>query len=333
MDDLQTSFNRYRAEAEKLRSAAESISELLKGISQSAGVLSTVDARAKDVSSFVKKAMTKPGYRDDAWNKTTDKVGARVITDTLSDRERVLNAILDSNVSILKVENKRDLAKPSELFYPGVHLQVVIPDFVFSNGDQIECEVQLRTKAEDLWSVPSHKLIYKGVVTPAKETVRRVWRLSALTEIFDEEVERAMNEVLAFPEYDQAHLLSIAESFYLIFVPSLGDRDLSLEVLLEISGVFPQRAQFDHFREQITDFVKTHSARITSIYKQYGETSEFASISKYWLFTQPESILIFEAIENRPMLMRDVAVVSNFEYAFEPLFEVWGVPFATPTSN
>ena len=111
----------------------------------------------------------------------------------------------------------------TELHYPGVHAQVTVPGAQTADGKPIEAELQLRTKSQDLWAVVSHKLDYKGAITPAKQTRRRILRLSVLAEMFDQEVGIAMNELAADPAYVNARYLQVAEAEYLRFVGEPGN--------------------------------------------------------------------------------------------------------------
>lgn len=331
MSSLEESLKRYQQELPIFIEAANLMAKELEDICRRAGVLAVVSAREKTVSSFVKKALAKSGYKDDAWNMTTDKVGARIIVETLSDRDRIIQAITTSALRVSDPIDKEEEARPNENFYPGIHLQSVVPGVQLSDGGEIECEIQVRTKAQDLWSVPSHKLIYKGIVTPAPHTARRIWRLQTLTALFDEEVHRAIEEVSAKPGFEQFTLISIAEDCYYTFVPVPGDRDLSYEILLEIGETLVPDHDFEGYRSTINEFAKVEHARLSDIYMKFGESSKFADDPRYWLFTQPESILIFEGLHRRPDAIRDGTMNSEFGDVFEPLFRAWGITFREPS--
>lgn len=329
MNNLETTFLRFKEERPIFVECASIVSSELQKICQSLGMLARIEVRAKEISSFVKKVMTDEKYQTDPWKTITDKVGARVIVDTRADKQRMLEGLQASSLSVFDIEDKAVGKDPHLLYYSGIHMQSIVPGAKTSDDQPIECEIQLKTKAEDLWSARSHELLYKCTVKAPDHTQRRVWRLSALTEIFDEEVDRAMNEILTTPGYDQGRLLTIAESFYYTLVPILGVADLSLEVLLEFEAALPHGEELILYEERVKVFVATNRDRIEKIYEQYGASSEFATNSKYWMFTQPESVLILESISTKPMLAQDAARSSAFAYAFEPLFTAWGTPFST----
>jgi putative GTP pyrophosphokinase len=302
---LQEAIDRYRDELPAFVEAARAMTGKLEEICKQAGVIATVSAREKDLGSFAKKIMTKADYASDPWGMTTDKVGARVITQTLRDRSSVLEALQGSELQILWVDDKQKSVKADELYYPGIHVQVVVPDVRTGDGAPIECEVQLRTKAQDLWSVPSHTLLYKGVVKPPAETARRIWRLSTLVELFDEEVERAMSEVLNTPDYAEAYLLAVAEPRFYTFVQREGYRDLSIEVLHELTDVFPAADERAAYGDTLGEFAEREHNRLSQLYRDYGPGSPFEGEGRYWLFSQPESLLLLERIASSAVVDRD----------------------------
>lgn len=322
MTAAEDARKRYLAERERFAAAAAAMKELLTGVCQRAGVLARIEAREKTPASFVKKIHQK-GY-EEPWAQMTDKVGARVIAETRTDLSKIIVELRRTEaLTILTEEDKRATADPGTLFYPGVHMQVVVPDRRTAQDEPIECEVQLRTKAEDLWSVPSHKLLYKAPVEPSREAARRVWRLSVLVEMFDEEVERAMTEAAASPGYRDAVLARIAESLYFTFVSEPGEELLTLDVV-EIVGRALAQDERDDYERLLSTFVESHRSKLTRIYADYGCYSAFAEEADYWLFTQPESLIVFERIENRPMLLREVTQDTEIAYAITPLFQAWG---------
>src|SRR5205807_1493143 len=72
---------RYVADYHHFEVAAAQMEGLLQRVCSDAGVRAEVNARAKTISSFVKKMHVRE--YEDPWKETTDKVGARVIVETL----------------------------------------------------------------------------------------------------------------------------------------------------------------------------------------------------------------------------------------------------------
>jgi ppGpp synthetase/RelA/SpoT-type nucleotidyltranferase len=320
---------RYVAEFSAFSAAAGSISDCLEQVARLAGVHAAIDAREKTVSSFIKKLHVKGASYSDPWRDVTDKLGARVIVETLGDLAKV-RAIFEDvarcPVHVLRIEDKSEEADEAILFYPGVHIQVEVPGVTTSDGESIECEIQLRTKAQDLWSVPSHKLIYKPVLDPESETKRRILRLSVLVEIFDEEVERAMTEVASMPGYAEARLLAAAESHYFTFVGEPGEHELSLEVLGHLSVVIRDR-KIEDYPAALDEFVATHREKLALAYEQFGPYSDSASEGAYWLVSQPESIIVWHLIETAPMHLASIISGTDLVETVRQLYAIWGSAF------
>ncbi|MFJ8002513.1 hypothetical protein ACIQ7D_36315 [Streptomyces sp. NPDC096310] len=133
------------------------------------------------------------------------------------------------------VEDDRDTPGDEDrLRYPRLHVQAVMvggeedPD-----GNPYDCEIQLRTEAVDLWSRMSHKLLYKPGVTPPPDVRRSLYRLIALVELFDLEVERGVEAMAQHPDLARSnhHLLNTAEQIYRTFTDHPYSTDLSHEVI------------------------------------------------------------------------------------------------------
>jgi putative GTP pyrophosphokinase len=315
---------RYLAEYENFEAAGISLEESLKTLVARLGVRAHVEVRAKTVGSFVKKIHI--DHYVDPWTEITDKLGGRIIVKTLDDLETVREAFeLDPPpLPVLLVEDKSAKANVGTLFYPGVHVQVQVPGARTSDGQTIECEVQIRTKAQDLWSVPSHELVYKGLVTPPRHTQRRILRLSVLTEMFDEEVRLAMREIAADPSYRLAVLLRASEALYLTFVAEPGEDELSLEVLRIIEPALPRYGP--GYGSELKAFVDANRSKLASTFTAYGVYSAFASQYAYWLFSQPESLIVFERITSAPQALAAAVCDSEIQDAVRHLFAAWGAP-------
>lgn len=314
---------KYLFEYEHFEKAGQTMEAALTALLMSLGVRGQVEVRAKTVGSFVKKIHI--NHYTDAWLEITDKLGGRVIVKTLDDLAKVRAAFEaeDPRFPVLWIEDKSEKADVGTLFYPGVHVQVKVPGSVTSDGEVIACELQIRTKAQDLWSVPSHELVYKGLIKPPKQTRRRILRLSVLTEMFDEEVRLAMQEVAADPSYELAVLLRASEALYLSFVAEPGEDELSLEVLRIISPALPPAEP--EYMGLLTAFVKANKHKLSELFATYGVYSDFASQYAYWLFSQPESLIVLERASSAPQALAEAVEESEIKDAVKHLFAAWGV--------
>lgn len=316
---------RFVAEHQTFKDAAVALRDYLENLCQTLGVLAVVEAREKGIGSFVKKIYLNKYTRP--WEEVTDKVGGRIIVGTLRDLQKVREALEGDAAAELEardVVDKSEQAAEDKLHYPGIHAQVTVPGVRTTDGQPIEAELQLRTKGQDLWAVVSHKLDYKGAITPAKHTRRRILRLSVLPEMFDEEVSAAMNELAADPAYVSARYLQLAEAHYLRFVGVPGNDLLSLEVIETILPAIAHGRESDAYDRCLADFVIRHHEKLHDIYARYGTFTEWAQESNYWLFSQPESTIVFHLINSRPFALADSVRGTELHTVIARLFAAWG---------
>lgn len=281
--------------------------------------------RAKEISSFVKKLRK---YGDDCWDKTTDKVGAQIVLHTLSE-VRHLREVLEGGAEGLGYIETTDKSMytgdPRALRYTGVHVQIQLPDVSTSDDLPVECEIQLRTQAQDVWAYLEHGLIYKPLIDPSPAIARKIARLSVLVEMFDEEVDTVITELEQDPRYGSALLLHEAERWFLTFVSEPGERDLSLEVLDQIR---PSIDVVDavSYGPTLASFVAEHRTQIEDALRDYGSGSDYEGDFTYFLFSQPEALIIWERVESKPLALARTVRNTELEPAVEALADVWGRP-------
>lgn len=316
---------RFIDEHETFKDAAASLSLYLEDLCRSLRVSGIVEAREKGIGSFVKKIYI--NHYDRPWEEITDKVGARIIVGNLQDVQKIRDALEGGAAAELQardIVDKSETAAEDTLHYPGVHAQVTVPGVHTKDGEAIEAELQLRTRGQDLWAVVSHKLDYKGAITPAKQTRRRILRLSVLTEMFDQEVSTAMDELAADPAYVNARYLQLAEAEYLRFVGEPGSDLLSLEVIGAILPAMEEQQDSDGYGEELRDFVERNADKLQQIYSNYGALTEWAEQPAYWLFSQPESTIVFHLIETRPVALANSVWGTELHTVTDRLFAAWG---------
>lgn len=200
------------------------------------GIHARHECRAKDIDSLIKKAYRK-GYT--ALEDLTDLAGARVIVSNRDDIENICS-IIEAGMEVVGREDKNQSLGASQLGYRGVHLQIRVPETEPKIGG-FQCEIQVRTRAEHLWSDYSHELLYKSDAPLPAEHQRAFNRLAALIEIFDDEVVRTMNYLDTLPkgaEYTWARLL---ESMFLDVGESAFDRELTMSTVQVLHGILAQR--------------------------------------------------------------------------------------------
>ncbi|PWJ51817.1 hypothetical protein SAMN06264364_12096 [Quadrisphaera granulorum] len=291
--NLNEALERYTAERPRFQRAAEQVRVRLEHLAAENGLSCRVSAREKDPQGYMIKVVTK-GYAD-AWGEVTDKAGARVIFDRPShvdDFTKIIDE--DPELAVIRIEDKREITDPERLAYSGVHIQVAV---TADDGasEAIECEVQLRTAAQDIWSILSHKLLYKPIVELPREQQHAIYRLVALIELFDMEVERVMDALPQQPGYEYSEVLREVESDFLRLTESLSFRRLSIYILDSLQGVIPSD---DSYVTKVREYVAANEESLRSIYSDYGPHSDMSSSPDYALFGQAESLMLLERLDN-----------------------------------
>lgn len=315
---------RYIDEYPTFEHAAEVLKEQLQKVLQGEGIpYAHIKVRPKEISSFVKKLRK---YGDDCWEKTTDKVGAQLVVHTLDAVQR-LYLVLKAGVEGLEYVDETDKSAanrdPKVFGYSGLHLQMRFLDVTASGGEPIECEIQLRTQTQDAWAYLEHGLVYKPVIDPSPKVARKIERLSVLVEIFDEEVESMISEIRRDPRYDSALLLHEAERWFLTFVTEPGEQELSLEVIDQVKSTISGSEPTD-YAEILEAFVAQHRTQIEDALREYGAGSPYEGEFNYVLFTQPESLIIWERIQNARLALTREVRGSEIEPAVAALADIWG---------
>jgi hypothetical protein len=131
-------------------------------------------------------------------------------------------------------------------------------------------------------------------------------------------------EIAADPSYRLAVLLRASEALYLTFVAEPGEDELSLQVLRIIEPALPRYGP--GYGSELKAFVDANRSKLASTFTAYGVYSAFASQDAYWLFSQPESLIVFERITSAPQALAAAVCDSEIQDAVRHLFAAWGAP-------
>jgi ppGpp synthetase/RelA/SpoT-type nucleotidyltranferase len=188
-DKYRAHWRLYDAFSERLRSLLE---ELLKA----AGIVAVqVDARAKDVESFIDKLEKKPGRYENPLVDITDLAGVRVIVYYASDVERV-DALIEREF-LIDADNswkRTPTADPDRFGYRSDHYVVSCSESRSRLGEwspyqDLKAEIQVRTVLQHAWAAIDHRLSYKRSSEIPTELKRQLFRISALLEVADDQFE------------------------------------------------------------------------------------------------------------------------------------------------
>ena len=217
--DLRGLGERYEHERPAYEALAKDVAERLKEAARGSGLNCTCYGRAKDVSRLLKKALLK-GYSS-PYEQILDKAGARILVaspEELPKAEEVIRA----NFTVEKYEDKSNQIPADQLGYQGIHFDVRLPNELIEtisgkawNLADLSCEIQLQTRAQNLWNDVSHSLLYKPSREAPEAIQRRIYRLVALMQIFDDEVAATRQAISNLPGSESAAMIDHLESHYL----------------------------------------------------------------------------------------------------------------------
>jgi len=320
MSELDSLRERYITERPRYIELAGCVSRLLEAETRRRGLTCTVEGRAKEVASLVKKALRKSYVSP--WDEIQDKAGVRVVTvyqRTIADVEDIIRELFE----VHEYEDKRLELEPDKLDYLGVHFEVTVPARHL-DGDpgglrDLVCEIQLHTRAQNLWATVSHELIYKAAQTPPVEVKRSIYRLMALLELFDEEVARGWEHVMAQPGFQEARIIADLESQFYSLTARSWDPQLSRHVV-EILRPLLGSTEVEEYRARLSTFVEHNRSKLEAIFADYQDDDRNP------LLSQPESLLVFERLEHDRFQLAELWVEHLPESLLRSLSEIWGTP-------
>jgi ppGpp synthetase/RelA/SpoT-type nucleotidyltranferase len=313
--------SRWIAERPMYEAFARCVRDQIKGLARQRGIVCSVDCRAKEVDSLLKKQLIKK-YAS-PWEQIVDKAGVRIIlpyADTVPDAQRIVEQAFDAT----QPDNKAESLGLNLLGYLGIHYEVKLreegidPDLDQYRG--MIAEVQIHTRAQNVWAEVSHSLSYKTPQVLPADTQRLIYLLEALMEVFDREVTLVRRHILTLPGREENMMLAELEKHYFYFSTRTFDPELSLCVVTCIKPLFQtdEPAGLGHRMDQ---FVDANRDKLTDLFSKYADDNR----SNLLLF-QPESLLIFERLEwDHHRLMAAWESVLPIEL-LEGLAVIWGRP-------
>jgi ppGpp synthetase/RelA/SpoT-type nucleotidyltranferase len=316
----------YADERDKYKRLGELIAARLEDDLKALHMEVIVQTRAKDVLSFVKKALRK-GYADPL-AEIGDKAGVRVIVHYAEDVPRV-EEVVGQSCEILERESKLDALDFDEFGYLGVHLAVNPKPEVLDAGDadlaDLKAEIQIHTKAQSAWAVVSHDLLYKTPLEIPSDLKRTIVRLVALVELFDNEVARFQQQLRDHPDFTEMQVLEPLDDLLIEFTDRRPDRALSAMVvpaLVRLHGGTPEEVVNDFVRP----FVEEHREQLGEIYDQYADDYRATP-----LLYQPEALLVFASLERDPYQLREAWPSDQLPVdLLDGMAAIWGIDLEEP---
>ncbi len=214
---------------ERYISYASFLNDVLTLACEKYAPLSIVQTRAKTVPSFAEKAIRKLPQSEqlktftsaklwkkyfDPVNEFTDLCGARVITQTQQEVDRVCHFIQDSfEIDWDNSEDKRGGLRSDQFGYLSVHYIVQLGDwetlmgiFPHSKIGRIKAEIQVRTLLQHAWADISHDNLYKHQFQVPGHWQRDMARLAAVLEAADKEFTQFVDNLHTFAGNYRAYM-------------------------------------------------------------------------------------------------------------------------------
>ena len=310
--------NLYLAEYPKYKDFAKIVERRITEITRAKALKCDVFGRGKEVASLLKKALN--SKYEDPYTEIKDKAGVRVVAYYPWAVADICRLVEDSFM-VVSSEDKRAGQALQHFDYKGIHYEIKYVDAPPEYRDLV-CEVQILTRAESLWADTSHLLSYKPAQDPPDHIRRSIYRLAALVELFDSEIERAYNALRSDPGFREAELLHVLESHFYRFTTSEYNRELSIETLSTLEKIMDSDL-LDFFDSAMAQFVDRNEDKLREVYEMYKD-DPYAN-PFIW---QPEVLLIFLQLQMAPVTLAQVWEDILPMELLSSLANVWGVPMA-----
>jgi ppGpp synthetase/RelA/SpoT-type nucleotidyltranferase len=297
---------------------ATHVSDLLAREAKRRGMYCRVEARAKDVKSFLKKAILKK-YSDPV-SQMGDKVGARLAVPSL-DLIPGCRSIVEHLFGIIGEEDK-GVSLGSETFgYQGVHYEVRLrPEHLIDEHAalaDLTFELQVATFAQRVWADLAHPLTYKPDQDPPPQVRRSLHRLAAVLEIVDDEFARAKAVISDLEGFEEYQLLGELERHFYRFAARTYNRELSLEILGGLKSILGT-TNVAELSAPISSFLERNEAKVEELFVSY------ANDDRYPLLFQPEALLVFWRLECDPYTLKDAWQKFLPDELLDELGFIWG---------
>ncbi|MCC6444118.1 MAG: RelA/SpoT domain-containing protein [Armatimonadetes bacterium] len=311
MIDLEAFRTRWINERPNYEKLVSEVRHIIDQETKQRGIICSISGRPKEIGSFLNKIILK-NYT--SWEQITDKAGVRIVV-TYAFSTTEVEEIIWENFTVHYYDNKAQNIEADRLGYQGIHFDISMKVGEFVG---MPCEIQLQTRAQNLWSDISHPY-YKPPIPVPPAIMRRVNRLEVLMELFDKEVSECYNDMMMADGYEEAYMLSRLEKNFYKLTARDYDKDLSLWIVSQLKLLYAPSDQKTYDRI-IDTFVAQKEAILTRIFTNYYTDSRCNP-----LLFQPESLLIFERLEcDRFRLTEEWSKILPIELLVS-FADIWGV--------
>lgn len=318
MADLEAARQRWITERGEYDRFANAVAEILRRDLQKVGVWAEVDARAKEIHSFIRKLITKPHH---TYESIGDKAGVRIVARYKSELDKI-ESVVRQRFECSKTDDKASSLNVDQVGYLSLHLHVQLRSddplrARFSLGD-LTAELQIRTLAQHLWSEMSHDTFYKNDETlsplPAR-LKRRIFLLSGVVEVADDEFDRLNTELPANPEIV---LLKALERHYFRLTTRRGDPEMSLPVIKLLAPLYELEPQ--QVVAHLDEFLESRSGVLHHVYDHVADSQDLGA----FIF-QPEALMIYDLLESDQATLKEMWTTQFPERELERIAIAFGI--------
>jgi ppGpp synthetase/RelA/SpoT-type nucleotidyltranferase len=277
--------------------------------------------RAKEIDSLLKKLIRKP---DKTYETMTDKAGIRVVVKFNNELDDV-GIFIEQRFNDHKKDDKRIGLKIDQVGYQGIHYDIKLNDHEAEGTEfaGIWAEIQVRTLAQHLWSDMSHELGYKPELKIPDAMLRRLFRLSALVELADDEFLRLRDAIQEMPGFDTYKILGLLEAQFYRFAATEYDKELSINTIDAFNHLYGTGGLVEQ-REQFEEFCRQKAEKLSHIFDTHRR-----SVNRPLFLFQPESLMIFQLLDSDKFKLREEWVKHYPPRELDQLAIKWGTPYAS----
>jgi ppGpp synthetase/RelA/SpoT-type nucleotidyltranferase len=312
--DLQTIRHLWNQERPSYVRYVEFLERTIRQYLKQVGIYADVHGRAKELDSLIKKLLVKKHLKYDTLN---DRAGLRAVVRFRSEIDLVKKAIEDA-FDVTEIDDKTASLQVNEFGYQGLHMQIRLPTSTECSEDwaKYEAELQIKTKAQSLWSELNHELAYKTNIALPSEVRRRLFGLAALLETADREFETVNDQINLLPNSGSLRILAAIERQFLKINPVLYSKELSIAVIDVLRPLYPTNEAL--FAPHFEAFYEQKSKKLEIVFAE--------SLGRSVFLSQPEVLMVFDLLDKD----KD-AVVERWNKEFpagelEELAGIWGTP-------
>ena len=305
-------IDRWEKDEPVYKKIGELVQKKLKERIFEEGIYSEVSSRTKDVISLLKKIKNRNIASEYKYEDLTDKLGVRVICNYKEDI-KIVDEVINKFFDVEKFEDKAEKLENKVFEYTSYHYDVEMKDVEFKG---YVFELQLRTINQHAWACTAHELSYKQDVALPYKLSRKVFRLSALYELADDELSIINTFVNSHPDFPIFNIYRAIEKHFYKLAKTQFNKDHTIFILRML-------CEFVELPEAIVrefeKFIDSNSKKIKNIFEEYNVRIEYSII-----LLQPEIIFTWFLLEKMEFQLRDFWRQNLDESDLEIIENAWG---------